>query len=147
MDELVEKMQIALADIVAFYHKAHKFHWNVTGSDFYQYHLLFQRIYEETYTSIDDFGEQIRAIDAYAPYSPQEIARLTNLVERPLGDSHAMVLELYNDCVLVQSSLMAAYKAADKFNEIGLSNFLQDRFDGIKVLQYLLRSTMKGEQE
>jgi len=69
MDELVQAMKKALADTFAFYLKAHGFHWNVEGRMFAQDHALFGTIYEEVYGSIDQFAEEIRAMDAYAPAS------------------------------------------------------------------------------
>lgn len=147
MDELIEKMQAVLADTVAMYQKAHKFHWNVKGSDFFMYHQLFEKIYSEVYGAVDDIGEEIRAIEGYAPYGLKELAEKTKIVERPLSDSHGMVLELYNDNLMVLTTIMDAYKAADKFNEIGLSNFLQDRYNAHKHLAYFLRSTLQGTEE
>ena len=38
MDALQQALKIAFATEYAFYLKAHYFHWNVEGADFYQYH-------------------------------------------------------------------------------------------------------------
>jgi starvation-inducible DNA-binding protein len=45
MEELIQKLKVAMADTVAFRLKTQQYHWNVEGPDFYEYHLLFQRIY------------------------------------------------------------------------------------------------------
>lgn len=148
MDELIEQMKVVLADTVAFYQKTHQFHWNVEGSDFYTYHLLFERIYTEVYGAVDPIGEQIRAIQGYAPYGPQRISQLTNLIDSGSPTkSTEMIRTLYADNQKVMSTIMAAYKLAERYNEIGLSNFLQDRYNAHKTHQYLLRSSMQGEQE
>lgn len=148
MDELINKMQTVFANTVFLYMKAHKFHFHVRGSSFYSDHKFFQHIYEEVYGAVDSIGEEIRAIQGYVPFSPSELAQYTTLAERPLpGTTREMVLELFNDNSSTLTALMDAYKAADKFNELGLSNFLQDRYDAHKKLQYFLRSTLQGDQE
>lgn len=147
MDELIQQMQGVLADTTTLYQQAHKYHWNVTGSDFFMYHKLFEQIYEELYASIDSIGEHIKALDGYAPYSSQELGRLTTLHDSHPVTASQMVLDLYNNNARVMSTLMQAYKTAEKFSEIGLSNFVQDRYDHHKKIQYFLRSTMKGGSE
>jgi starvation-inducible DNA-binding protein len=147
MDELIQQMKVVLADTVAFYQKTHQYHWNVEGSEFYMYHLLFERIYTEVYGAVDGIGEQIRALDSYAPYNPNRIAELTTLNDSGSPtDGEMMTRSLFNDNQKVMSTLMSAYKLAERYNEIGLSNFLQDRYNAHKLHQYFLRSTMKGEQ-
>ncbi len=146
MEELIQKLKVAMADTVAFRLKTQQYHWNVEGPDFYEYHLLFQRIYEEVDGAIDIFGEQVRTLDAYAPLSPKRIAELTTIQESDVAPrALAMVKNLYNDNNIVISSVMDTYKLAEKFNELGLSNFLQDRLTAHKTHLYLLRSVLKGQ--
>jgi starvation-inducible DNA-binding protein len=147
MDELIEQMKVVLADTVAFGMKAHQYHWNVEGIDFYANHKFFQLIYEEVDGSVDGIGEQIRQIDAYAPLSPQRIAELTNLADTPPSpEFKVMVRNLYNDNNTVLRTLMEAYRLAERYSEIGLSNFLQDRVTAHKQHLYMLRSTLKGDE-
>lgn len=147
MDELIQKMQVVLADTTELYQQAHKYHWNVIGSDFFMYHKLFEQIYEELYAAIDSIGEHLKALDGYAPYGSRELGRLTTLLESQPASADQMILDLYNNNARTMSTLMQAYKTAEKFSEIGLSNFVQDRYDHHKKIQYFLRSTMKGGSE
>lgn len=67
MDQLEQAAKVAFASEFSFYLKAHNFHWNVEGSDFFEYHELFGKIYEEVYSSIDNFAEKIRSLGTYVP--------------------------------------------------------------------------------
>ena len=67
MDELQKAAKIAFASTFSYYLKAHNFHWNVTGADFFEYHELFGKIYEEVYGSIDAFAENIRKLAVILP--------------------------------------------------------------------------------
>ena len=64
-----QMLKSAFATEFAFYLKAANFHWNVEGSDFYEFHLIFERIYTEVYDSIDDFAEELRSTRIYTPAS------------------------------------------------------------------------------
>jgi DNA-binding ferritin-like protein len=80
--------------------------------------------------------------------SPKRIGELTNLLDTDVSpESMAMVRNLYNDNNVVLQSLMSAYRLADRYNEIGLSNFLQDRTMAHKQHLYFLRATLKGEDK
>jgi starvation-inducible DNA-binding protein len=57
-----ENLSIYLADIYGLYLKTQVFHWNVTGTGFYQLHLLFEKQYEEIEGEIDEVAERIRAL-------------------------------------------------------------------------------------
>jgi DNA-binding ferritin-like protein len=52
MEELQKITKIAFASEFTFYLKAHFFHWNVEGENFYQYHKLFGKIYDETKSNV-----------------------------------------------------------------------------------------------
>lgn len=145
MEELIQSLKVVMANSVAFRMKTQQYHWNVEGPDFYEYHLLFQRIYEEVDGSIDTFGEQVRTLDAYAPLSPRRIAELSSIIESDVAPKPlVMVKTLYDDNNIVLNSILNTYKTAEKFNELGLSNFLQDRITAHKTHLYLLRSVLKG---
>lgn len=148
MDELIQAMKVVLADTVTFGMKAHQYHWNVEGSDFYSNHKFFEVIYEEAEGATDGIGEQIRQLDAYAPLSPKRIAELTNLQDTDVSPKPmVMVRNLYNDNNVILQSLMNAYRLAERYNEIALSNFLQDRTMAHKQHLFFLRATLKGEDK
>ena len=148
MEELVQQMKVLLADTVTFSMKAHQYHWNVEGADFYEYHKFFELIYEEAEGAVDSIGEQIRQLDAFAPLSPKRIGELTNLYDTDVSpEAKVMLRNLYNDNNVVLQTLMAAYRLAERYNEIGLSNFIQDRTMAHKQHLYMLRASLKGEEK
>lgn len=147
MEELIQQAKVALADTVAFGMKVHQYHWNVEGDDFFSHHKLFERIYEEVEGAVDDFGEQIRTLDSYAPLSPRRIAELTSILDTDTAPAaEVMVKNLYADNNKVLASLMNVYREAERYSEFGFSNFLQDRLTAHKGHQYLLRSVLKGSE-
>jgi starvation-inducible DNA-binding protein len=143
MDSLLEALKKVLADSFAFYLKTHYFHWNVTGDDFYQLHLLFEQIYTDVYESVDTTAEHIRALNAFAPGSFSRFSALTSIAdELTIPDCQEMLMILLNDNNLVLNSLTAAYIQADSINEIGVANYLQDRIIQHKKHGWMLRASI-----
>ena len=144
MDKFVNQLKIAFASQYAFAIKAQNFHWNVEGSDFYQLHKLFQKIYEEVYGAVDDFAENIRKIKAYTPASLYRFSALSAVDDEvEILDPQAMVAELLRDAEKMQEIMKVLFTEAEARGENGLSNFLADRQDAFAKHAWFLRSTLK----
>ena len=52
--ELVESLNVFLADTTIVYYKTHGFHWNVEGDNFYGLHLMFEKFYTKLWKSMDE---------------------------------------------------------------------------------------------
>ena len=146
-EQLIEKMKVVLADSFAFYLKAHQYHWNVEGPDFPQYHDFFGNLYEEVHDAVDKIAEEIRALGDYAPGSFSRYTELSSIADsRNAPSAIEMITTLQGDNQIVLNTLMETYKLAEQYNEIGLSNFLQDRYDAHKKHAWMIRSILKRAQ-
>ena len=144
MDKFSTQLKIAFASQYAFALKAQNFHWNVEGADFYQLHLLFERIYDEVYGAVDDFAENIRKIKAYTPASLERFSNLTAVDdEREVLPPQAMVDELLADAEKMQEIMKVLFVEAENLGHHGLSNFLADRQDAFAKHAWFLRATAK----
>ncbi len=137
MDELINRMNRLLADSYQIYLKAHFFHWNVTGPNFPQYHEFLGNFYEEVYGSIDPIAEFIRTLDGTPQNSPSMLKQNSTVVEtnevRSAGEMTGIAVK----------DIMLAMEMADKFNEVGLSNYLQERHAAFKKHAWMLKSIQK----
>jgi len=147
MEELINQMKITLADVYAFYIKAQNFHWNVEGSNFAEMHGFFEKIYEDVFGSADDIAEFIRTLNAYAPFGLYSLTQYATISDSDMvvggTDVRLMVLELRASNTSVLESLQAVYRLAEMNNEIGLSNFIQDRIHAHRKHQWMLDSYLK----
>jgi len=142
---LIDSLKIVLAENFALYLKAHYYHWNVEGSDFYQLHEFFGDFYEEVYGSIDKFAEEIRALNSYAPGSFKRYSELSKIEgEERVLTSKEMISQLLTDNNTYINTLTEAFQLSENQKEIGLSNFIQDRIDQHKKHAWMLRSFLKG---
>jgi starvation-inducible DNA-binding protein len=146
MDKLYKIAKIAFASEFSFYLKAHAFHWNVEGSDFLQYHDLFGKIYEEVYSSIDTFAEQIRALGTYMPGSFSRYNMLTMIEdEENILTKDQMLTELYEDNEKMIVIFKKLFESSEMENEYGFSDFVASRLDAHKKHQWMLRASLKKD--
>jgi starvation-inducible DNA-binding protein len=144
MDELIRAMKIAYSTEFAFYLKAHFFHFNVEGNDFYEYHKLFEEIYTEVYGAIDTFGENIRKLGSYTPASFSRLSMLSQIDDETLvPPKEAMVQELLNDSEKTSKLFKMVYDLAEREGKHGISNFLAERMDAHDKHSWFLRSSLK----
>lgn len=145
MTELVEQMKVVLASTFTLYLKTHNFHWNIEGPDFVQYHTYFGDLYGELWGAVDTLAEHIRTLGVYAPGSLSRFSQLS-VVEDQINIPTAMkmIKELEADNTKIKNELMKAYSLAEKANQAGLSNFLQDRIDIHAKHGWFLRSIGKS---
>ena len=144
MDDLRKALKIAFASEFAFYLKAHYFHWNVEGADFAQYHELFGNIYNEVYDTIDVFAENIRKAGGYTPGSFERFSMLSKIEDEiNVPPALEMVSQLLEDSDKMAQLFGMVYQISEKYNEIGLSNYLAERQDAHRKHSWMLRATLK----
>ncbi len=144
MDRLIKLMRIAFASEYSFYLKAHNFHWNVEGPLFQQFHELFATVYEEVYGSIDDFAENIRKLDSYAPGSFEGLNMLSKIDdENSIPSAEQMTATLLEDSDKMVVILKAVFDASEAEGEHGLSDFIAGRMDAHRKHSWMLRATLK----
>lgn len=145
MEELVKEMKVALATSYTYQLKANYYHWNVEGSDFPQYHELFGKIYQDVYGSVDQFAEEIRALNAYAPGSYTRFSELTLVEEdNTLVPASVMIMRLLNDTYIVIDHLTTVYELCENNKKYGLSDFIAGRIDSLNKFAWQLKATLKN---
>ena len=76
--KIAEGLKRLLADSYTLYLQTHNFHWNVTGPQFRELHLMFEEQYTELATEVDEIAERIRTLDIAAPGIYQAFALLSS---------------------------------------------------------------------
>ncbi|MFK7828923.1 MAG: Dps family protein [Congregibacter sp.] len=78
---IAEGLKALLADSYTLYLQTHNFHWNVTGPQFRELHLMFEEHYTELATAVDEIAERIRTLGIAAPATYKSFATLTSIHE------------------------------------------------------------------
>ncbi|MEY2985131.1 MAG: hypothetical protein RLZZ568_1748 [Cyanobacteriota bacterium] len=86
-----------LADTYTLYLQTHNFHWNVTGPQFRELHLMFEEHYNALAIAVDDIAERIRSLDVFAPGTYKEFAQLSTIQEIDGIPSSAEMVDILTD--------------------------------------------------
>lgn len=143
--DLARSMHVVLANTFCMYLLAHKYHWNVEGANFSQYHAFFGSLYEQIFDEIDKTAEQIRTLGIYAPGTLKEFEMLSTMTDSPgVPGPKTMFARLFAANTTMQDSLIAARSFAERDSNFGLVNYLEDRLDKHAKISWMLKSHMIG---
>ena len=141
---LADRLKPLLADTISLYLRSHGYHWNVEGSDFREYHGLFEEIYSDIYESVDPIAENIRKLKEYAPYRLERLSEMVSLPETAVNTTpRAMADDLLTALEAYIVKLNACFKEATDENEQGIANFLAERIDASQKWCWFLRASLK----
>lgn len=132
-EQVVEMLNARLADSIDLHYQAKQAHWNVKGDDFYQLHLLFDKIAEDTDEYVDLIAERITQIGGIANGTVRDAAKNSSLAEYPHdiydGDSH--VEALANALASFASQLNQNVEDTDELKDMGTNDMLVEIMRGV----------------
>ena len=144
---LADSLKTLLATEFAYYLKAHAFHWNVEGSDFYQYHTFFQAIYEDAYSAVDPTAEYIRALGEYTPGSMERFLELSIIPgQTKIPRARLMIEELLANSGQMIQLLDQCFAEATQENKQDIANFIAERLSQTNKFAWQLRSSLKDNR-
>ena len=69
--QLAEKLNIMLANYQIFYMNARGLHWNIKGDKFFELHMKFEDLYNDSLVKIDEIAERVLTL-GYTPLHTYE---------------------------------------------------------------------------
>lgn len=148
VQQSVQLLQSLLADSLFMYQLYKKYHWHVTGSDFYQYHLLFDKHAEEQLPIIDLIAERLRTLGSVAPGMPQDVIENASLSEPGLDSDSPLskVKNLLETHEAYMTTLRQAISVCNDNDDEGTSDLLVSDVLRVHELQvWFLRSSLANQ--
>lgn len=146
-EDLVEQIKKVLADTFTVYYRAHSAHWNVKGPGFGAYHSFFAGIYEDLYSAIDPFAEQILMMGGEAPSNIPALlahAEITPAVDAG-NDPRTLCVDLLEMNEMLLDCLNELFTAANDANAQGLANLVAERIDMSKKWSWQLSKSIADD--
>lgn len=132
-----------LADTYFLYLKTQNFHWNVTGRDFYQLHLLFEKQYNELADAVDDLAERIRSLDFPVHANFKQFSQDSQFKDNNgIPDSHKMLQQLAQDHAAICISLRKSIGDLEDTRDLGTMDLLTRRLDEHEKTIWMLKSSI-----
>jgi len=142
--QVAAKLKILLADSYTLYLQTHNFHWNVTGPQFRDLHLMFEEHYTELATAVDEIAERIRTLGVFAPGTYKQFAELSNIKETDAipdaSDMVAILTEGHEQIVKTCREVLEVAQEADDESSVSL---VSDRMVLHEKTAWMLRSMLQ----
>jgi len=143
-EKIAEGLKHLLADSYTLYLQTHNFHWNVTGPQFRELHLMFEEHYTELAVAVDDIAERIRTLDVAAPGTYKEFSRLSAIQEVEGVPSSDEMVDLltkgHEQVVKTARKVLHLAQSADDESTVAL---VSDRMRIHEKTSWMLRATRK----
>ena len=138
---IAEGLKRLLADSYTLYLQTHNFHWNVTGPQFRELHLMFEEHYIELAAAVDDIAERIRTLDVAAPGTYKSFAELSSIKEvEGVPEAKEMVNILTHGHEQVVKTCRKALKLAQEADDESSAALVSDRMRVHEKTAWMLRA-------
>ncbi len=140
--KVAAQLKKLLADSYTLYLQTHNFHWNVTGPQFNQLHLMFEAHYTELATAVDDIAERIRSLGVAAPGTYRAFSELSSIeeVEGTPGSEQMLEILVEGHETVVKTS-RAALKVAQEADDESSAALISDRMRIHEKTAWMLRAS------
>ena len=143
MNKLIDLLNREVANFALLYTKLHQFHWNVKGVRFYQFHVLFEKLYDEMTENIDVVAERILMLEGQPLSTLSDFLRFTTLKEGLGSETDMqMINQIIYDFTTIDEELKEAIKVAQNLVDevtvdilIGIDSALQKHLWMLKSLE------------
>ena len=130
-----------LADSYTLYLQTHNFHWNVTGPQFRELHLMFEEHYTELAVAVDDIAERIRTLGVIAPGTYKAFTGLSSIEEvEDVPGAGEMTAILTRGHEQVVKTCRDALKIAQKADDESSASLVSDRMRVHEKTAWMLRA-------
>lgn len=142
--QIAEGLKKLLADTYTLYLQTHNFHWNVTGPQFRELHLMFEEHYTELAVAVDDIAERIRTLGVAAPGTYKAFAQLSSIEEVDgVPPSEKMVELLTKGHEHVVKTAREVLKTAQDAADESTASLVGDRMRIHEKTAWMLRATLR----
>lgn len=141
---VAEGLKKLLADSYTLYLQTHNFHWNVTGPQFRELHLMFEEQYTELAEAVDVIAERIRTLGVAAPGTYKAFATLSSIEEvEGVPASEKMVEILTQGHEKVVKTARLVLKTAQDAGDESTTSLVSDRMRVHEKTAWMLRATLR----
>jgi starvation-inducible DNA-binding protein len=144
-DEIVQSLNVILADLFALYLKTKNFHWHVSGPHFRDYHLLLDDHATQILATTDPLAERVRKLGKTTLRSIGQVARLQRVADNEADAVPArdMLGELIVDNTELAARLRQAHAVCDEHGDIATASLIENWVDEAEQRIWFLAETCK----
>ncbi|MCH8545193.1 MAG: DNA starvation/stationary phase protection protein [Cryomorphaceae bacterium] len=141
---VVDTLNLVLANLHVHYQKLRNYHWNVTGSDFFDLHDQFENEYNEVKLEIDEIAERIRVFGHTPASTLKEYLEMAEIKETGTDLSgEEMVKEVLSDFEILLSFMVDSLEEAAAIGDVATEDMLTGYIKRTEKMHWMLTSFIK----
>ncbi len=141
MEKLYKLLSDTQATLFMLFQKTWVYHWNVVGSEFYQFHKVFGKQYEKIFEEIDRLTEHMRYLNIKPVSTLTRITEVSHVLEANNKlDDMGMVRDLIADNETLVGLLKQVAEESELQKSRGTTNLVDDLNESHGKFIWMLRS-------
>ncbi|CAA0210413.1 DNA protection during starvation protein (with a ferritin domain) [Tenacibaculum maritimum] len=125
--ELVQELNVLLANFQVYYQNARGLHWNIKGKNFFELHMKFEEFYTDAQEKVDLIAERILTLQGTPLHTFEDYVKLSKV---PVGKEVSNDEEAVNLIVASLSELLKLERVilelADEADDEGTNSMMSD---------------------
>ncbi|CCH01591.1 Ferritin Dps family protein [Fibrella aestuarina BUZ 2] len=144
-----EILNAFLSDLHVLYIKTRKFHWDVSGPSFKEYHEFFEEQYNELEEEIDLVAERIRQLGGRPLATMADYIKNSSLKED--HDGHIKTQEMFKRLLADHEQVIRELRedvetTDEKLGDAGTADFLTGLMEAHEKMAWMLRKYLSDER-
>lgn len=130
--EIADKLNVLLANYQIFYTNLRGFHWNIKGDKFFELHLKFEELYDNSQTKIDEIAERILTLGHTPQNSFSDYLKNSTIKEKKgeIDGKEAVkdILDSFSKILLLERGLLdLSASANDEGTNALMSSYISEQ--------------------
>jgi len=138
-----KELNVLLANHSVLLIQTLNYHWNIVGKEFHDYHLLFDKQYNQLFANMDLIAERVRAVGGVTLGSMKDMIKIATLKEDggATPEPKQMVLTLLKQYELLIAQIRDLIELLEaKTKDFGTKKMLEDLIEQHEKTAWMLRS-------
>ena len=124
---LAEKLNLLLANYQVFYMNARGFHWNIKGDKFFELHLKFEELYNDSLIKIDEIAERILTLGFSPLHSYTDYLKISSVKElKNVSNGKKAIESIINGFSILVKIEREIFELSGQANDEGTNSLMSD---------------------
>lgn len=144
MEQIVNELNMYLANLNVFYRKLQNYHWNIKGKDFFVIHGKLEEYYDNINEQIDEVAEHILALGGQPLGTLKDYLATSKITEaeNKKVDCNLVFNEIIKDFDMLLQEVIRIKKLADQSEEFKTSALMDGWIEGYTKTLWMLKQTI-----
>jgi starvation-inducible DNA-binding protein len=130
--QLAEKLNMLLANYQIYYINARGFHWNIAGEKFFELHLKFEELYNDSLLKVDEIAERVLTLGHTPLHSFSDYIKHSSIKEaKNISDGKKalnIVVESFQTLLEIEREILElSAKADDEGTNALMSDYIREQ--------------------